>query len=326
MVSFRLVFRGSISMENINQKSCMHIISLFFVTFSVLFTGCLLEGDLNERLSGLGNAKERYRYPTITITGIPSRYFGWEADINGVGSIPIVITSETITLYWTYWEKYVSIPLYLEDGDARMVYYTSQININAGNNIIPFSEFLNNTMTITITGIPSQYNNAIGILWQGGTGHGSPRVTGNSIVFNGVYSNTSEIRLELLHINMGTGATAGTMTISGNSSIIPWSAFTEVPSITVTGIPSNFAPSRLIYINISTPGTTNWSGHGSAQASRKNDWVSSNLWTANSGVYDVRLYTYDFSGNIIIDEYHTFSRNIGTGNNIIAFSSFILQY
>jgi len=123
-------------MKKINKKSYIHIINLFFVfvTLSVLFTGCLLEGDLNERLSGHSDNKWDLKWPkeledtvweteeyyisfigwgrvgvTLNIN-VPSPYYDYELvgikgkalkvkghDLNNLGSIHILCTDYTLS-------------------------------------------------------------------------------------------------------------------------------------------------------------------------------------------------------------------------------------
>jgi hypothetical protein len=326
--------------------------------------------------------------PTITITGIPSRYIGWLAELNASWRADdnpyTMITSNTITFDWngrlydnvelnlldslgydsSFWDGIFdgSIDIISSDYGKKtpygvhpsIGYGTSQRHINARSNTIPFSDFLNNTHIVTITDIPDKYNNWVGLyLWVapdpnfiGSAPGGNPRVIGNSITFNltGGSSDWERDCYVFLDIGNEAGDRAGyrsTSSIlnspqigSGRSSSIPWSTLTEVPTITITGIP-NTDPwlSNSKYINISTPGMESWSGHGSSQALVFYDWVynnlwlSNNLWNANPSVYDVRLSILNlYSGGYdIIVEYHTSSRDIITGNNIMPFSVFTLQ-
>jgi hypothetical protein len=385
--------------------------NLFEITFVPFdkskpsFTGTLTPGGIvitddsagNKLIIHDGEFKGTFNdLPEITITGIPSRYIGWLAELSTswrAGNNPYTaITSNTITFDWagslhdyiglnlrdslgydnSLWDSIFDDPDILFDIDYSkrtpygvhpyVMYNTSQRHINARSNTIPFSDFLNNTHIVTITDIPDKYNNWVGLqlsvssdlnFTSGGPGC-NPRVIGNSITFNlgidsGYNSDWAKDCYLFLDISNEAGDRAGyrstTSILSspntglGRNSNIPWSALTEVPTITITGIPNTvpFFPllSNSISIHISTPGMESWSGHGATQALTFYDWVydnpwySSILWNANPGVYDVRFYVMPFGGSghkeDFIAEYHTSSRNIITGNNIIPFSVFTPQ-
>jgi len=266
---------------------------------------------------------------TITVTGIPSRYIGFERRVGGWVTPTSIISGDSATFVFVGPGVY-AVSLNLWDGRASVQYLASPRNINEGQNTIPFSYFLDNTLTITISGIPSQYNGWVGLLWLGNAAQSNPRVTDNSMTFAKVGSEWAGIRAIRLDINDDAGNRAGfrisSMNISAGSNSIQWSAFAEVPTISITSIPSQYHEiNGAIFLR--TPEIGWWDSFGSVQVHWVNDLASSVLWDAAPGVYDVFFSiggTFAGSG-LNIAEYFSFAREIEIGRNSIPFSAFIQQ-
>ena len=278
-----------------------------------------------------------YGWPTITVTGIPSRYIGLEARIGNWVVPKVTVTSDSATFVWPGPVYYVVVLSFYGSVDLWAAYVTTSRSISDGNNVIPWSDFFDNTLSLTITDIPPQYDNWTGSIMLSGTqnitGDGffaiaglwwgpgvRPQVMDNSVTFTGrPWDNPvlSNVRLELQYGNYAyqAGYLISLITIGVGNYTIPWSDVTRAPTITVTGIPPEYhgiAGS----INLSAPGMGNWGGYGVVltQIRASTTFIP---WNASPGVYDVRLSVGGLQGQAS-------SRNIEAGRNTIPFSDFII--
>ena len=271
---------------------------------------------------------------TITVTGIPSRYIGFEGNSGferNVGAFwsadtSIMGDSAAFVFHGSSGMAYAVI-LNFWDGRASVQYRTSSRNINEGQNTIPFSYFFDNTLTITIFGIPSQYNGWVGLLWLGHGAQSNPRVADNSMTFAKIgsgWAGIHDLRLDIDYAGARAGYRISSKSIDDGSNTIPWSDFTSVPAIIVTGIPPQYT-SSWGSINLRIPGTGWWSGFGSSQTHWSNDSASSIHWDADPGIYDVRLRLSENFMATVYQDFFALSRNIYAGSNTIPFSAFIRQ-
>jgi len=205
---------------------------------------------------------------TITVTGIPGRYAGGEGGIilNTPGFIdwvadglvwPIEGSSAIFTVFAMPGTYDVALYFEFETGDGWdfVLYSVSRRNITAGANTIPFSAFSRvPQMSITVTGIPSQYVDAgnwgdVALMLPGtenGVAWGEARVRGASLtmdLFTSIWVfNTPGTYDVILSLSDGTWREyfAPSRTLTAGTNTIPFSAFTRVPS----GLAETLEPSE----------------------------------------------------------------------------------
>jgi len=267
---------------------------------------------------------------SITITGIPSGYQGsWgelvlrvPATMNeaGVASINAVGSTATFTLN--------AIPgtyhVFFSFGGGRRV--MPSMEITGGSNTIPWAAFAP-PLSITVTGIPSQYHSSSGsieLLFPGTgnrVGEAWTSISGGTTTFT-VAGVTG---LHEVHLRFGGGNDAriyrtSSITYLEESTTIPWAAFVVMPplTITVTGIPSRFEGS-LASLGLMTPGTMNFVGGDEAEITGSS--ATFTVRGAVAGTYDVLLAFIDEMAWFPLGVYSVSARNI-TANTTIPFSQF----
>ena len=210
---------------------------------------------------------------TVTVTGIPPRYHGSYGlvilGIPGTGNVvaygsTVEITGASVTFTvrgavpGTYdvflaFSRLMELWWYL----PLEVYVESARNITASNNI-SFDPFIaappSITITITITEIPSQYQNGFGRLRLSGDverygldwGLSETEVTGSSATFRFWFINLGiyEVWFRIEGSDRWGDGSAPAMNLTANTSI-SWSAFNfygggEPMPITITGIPDRY--------------------------------------------------------------------------------------
>ena len=198
---------------------------------------------------------------TITVTGIPGRYAGGEGGIilNTPGFIdwvaddwvwPIEGSSATFAVFAMPGTYDVALYFEFETGDDDwdfVLYSVSRRSITAGANTIPFSAFSRvPQMSITVTGIPSQYVDAGSWGWvelmlpgtENVVAGSEARVRGASLTMD-LFAwhiewvfNTPGTYDIILSLSDGTRREyfAPSRTLTAGTNTIPFSAFTLVPS------------------------------------------------------------------------------------------------
>ena len=200
---------------------------------------------------------------TITVTGIPSLYFGagGAMGLHTPGFTDWIIerdfeyteASLTFTIFAMPGIYDVSLDFWgLEDEDEWLFYLVSRRDITAGANTIPFSAFTRGPqMSITVTGIPGQYVDAGNWGWielmlpgtENGIAWGWARVRGASVTITLADSNgevswpfnrpgTYDVRLEF-EVDDGNEWTwvsyfAPSRNITAGNTTIPFGDFTTV--------------------------------------------------------------------------------------------------
>ena len=206
-------------------------------------------------------AFEIFEPMTITVTGIPGRYAGGEGGIilNTPGFIdwiadgwvwPIEGSSATFAVFTMPGTYDVALYFEFETGDDDwdfVLYSVSRRSITAGANTIPFSAFSRvPQMSITVTGIPSQYVDAGSWGWvelmlpgtENVVAGSEARVRGASLTMD-LFAwhiewvfNTPGTYDIILSLSDGTRREyfAPSRTLTAGTNTIPFSAFTLVPS------------------------------------------------------------------------------------------------
>ncbi|MCL2191325.1 MAG: hypothetical protein FWB79_05000 [Treponema sp.] len=278
---------------------------------------------------------------TITVTGIPSEYHSSWGTIElifpntgnrvGSGSTHITGTSATFTLAGL--SGLYEVRLRFGSDDNARVYRTRNITYlyPEGANTIPFSAFaFMPPITVTITGIPSQYQDnvwgeivfmvpgtASGIAW------GEARITGSSVTFTlgNVAPGTYDV-----HLLFFNGELLGIYTISARNitedNSIPFGQFAVLPpsvTITVTGIPSGYQDG-FGEMDLRCTATGDW---------RSDSWTAITgssavfrFWFVDPGTYDVYLWV---EGSTRWGEAIASARNIAR-NTTIPWSAFNFVY
>jgi len=269
---------------------------------------------------------------TVTVTDIPTGYQGGNRFAEIIFRVPggttdyidwgwaeITGSSVTITFGGTIPGIY-DVDLFFFHGDWRdSVYTASARNITASSNI-PFSQFaaLPPSITITITGIPSQYQNGFGTVELSGADYefdqSRTAITSSSAVFRFWFADpgTYEIRLIVEGSARWMEGFASARPIAADTTI-PWSAFNfvdggEVMSVTITGIPTRYH-GEWANVLLRVPGAWIWVIVDSAWISGPS--VTFGLGIAVPGVHDVMLWLND--GEVV---YFLPPRNIYAGVSI----------
>ena len=290
---------------------------------------------------------------TITVTGIPGRYIG-SVDANMRLMHPGTFNhmsgrwSDISSSSATFWMRAVpgtyDVHLRFWYNNVRRAYSAPSVNITAGTNTIPFSDFsVVEPITITVTGIPSRYIGEGGGIYLNTPGIvdrvAEDWVWSRSIAASssftlfampGTYDVALWFEFEVgdddwdfaLYSVSRRNITAGTNTI-------PFSAFSRVPqmTITVTGLPERYignGNSVEVEVGLTQPGAGNWIagswGMSRGSSVRMNLWDRNTGWVFNTpGTYDVYLSFWWLSGAAY---YLAPSRNITAGNTNIPFSAF----
>jgi len=298
---------------------------------------------------------------SVTVMGIPNRYIGNmegsirlmhpgtlnELDTNWVSSISgSSITFSMFVIPGTY-----DVHLRFLNTDDRMplrAYSAPSININANDNTIPFTAFgVFEPITVTVTGIPSQYiDGNVGATFLDAPGiidwfveSDAITVEGSSATFTlfampGMYNVALIFGFEDDDRDF-SAYYVSRKNITAGVNTIPFSFFVSPPRmvITVTGIPDRYigdGDHKWVNVRLALPGTENWvangwasSGDSSVAISLKDRGIG---WLFNTpGTYDVRLgfEIWDNEGWTWTEVvYSVFSRSIIARNTIIPFGEF----
>jgi len=289
---------------------------------------------------------------SITVTGIPDRYIGgvdgnmrlmhpgtlnqMSGEWSWISSSSATFTMHTIPgaydVHLRFW--------YDDDWSLLGAYSAPSVNITAGANTIPFSDFSAvEPITITVTGIPNRYLYAEGYIGLHSPGlidwlvEEWASIEGSSVVFT-VFAmpGIHDISLDFEGlVDNWPFYFASRRNITAGANTIPFSAFSRVPqiSITVTGVPSRYIGDGNgnwidMSVSLAHPGTENWVAGGWASSTGSSVRMvlmdASIFWPFNRpGTYDVHL-EFEWSGGW--SHYLVQARNITTGNTTIPFSAF----